>query len=337
MLKSLSLFRWTIFLIAVPVLTSQIEAQLTEGIDTGLGGANVISGTVITTAGRITTRVTIRLMTAMRGDRVGVSDELGNFAFRGLPSGTYTIVIDKEKDFEPFTQSVEIIQLRGSPPQTYTLSVRLKPRAGVVQKPSVVDAALSALPERGKTLFQKAKELGGAGDHAGAVEQLSLLTAEFPSFMMGFNELGLEYMRLNQLDKADEAFQVASKLQPDAFQPQLNRGMVLVYMKKYAEAERVLRSAKKLNEQSGPVRYFLGQAVANLGKFDDAEKELTAALSMGGEEMKEAHRTLAIIYNSRGEKKKAIVELEAYLKLNPTAPDAEQLRKIVEQLKTSPQ
>ena len=53
--------------------------------------------------------------------------------------------------------------------------------------------------------------------------------------------------------------------------------------------------------------------------------------------MKEAHRTLAIIYNSRGDKKQAIVELEAYLKLNPTAPDAEQLRKALEQLKSSPQ
>jgi len=35
---------------------------------------------------------------------------------------------------------------------------------------------------------------------------------------------------------------------------------------------------------------------------------------------------LAIIYSSRGDKKRAAVEIETYLKLAPQAPDAEQLR-----------
>lgn len=301
-----------------------------EGIDSGLGGANIISGTVYTPAGRINTRVTIRLTTMTRGDRVGTTDENGNFIFRGLPSGSYTIVVDKEKDFEPFTQAVEIIQLRGSPPQTYSLSIRLKPKANTTPKPGILDASLAGLPERGRSLFQKAQELEVAGDHLGAIEQLLLLTSEFPSFILGFNELGVEYLRTNQLEKADAALQTAIKLGPEAFAPQLNRGMVLVSLKRYADAEPVLRSAKAINEQSGPVRYFLGQALANLGKFDEAEKELTTALSMGGKEMVEAHRILAIIYSSRGDKKRAAAHLEEYLKINPTAPDAAQLQKVLD-------
>jgi Flp pilus assembly protein TadD len=330
--------RFLLFIFFLTILVFPVRAQFVPGeaTDAGLGGNNNIVGTVYTTAGRLTRRVTIRLTTMTRGDRVASTDDNGNFAFRGLTSGTYTIIIDKEKEFEPFQQAVEIIQLRGSPPTTFTLSVRLELKASGLPKPGVVDAAVASLPERGKNLFMKAQELAKANDHAGAVEQLLLLTAEFPSFMPGFNELGSQYLQVGDLEKADAAFQAAIKLEPSAFQPQINHGMTLVMMKRYSEAEPVLRSAKALNEKSGPVKYFLGTALANLGRFDEAEKELSAAVLMGGNEMMEAHRILAIIYNSRGDKKRAAAELDTYLKLNPTTPDAEQLKKVLEQLKATP-
>jgi Tfp pilus assembly protein PilF len=89
-----------------------------------------------------------------------------------------------------------------------------------------------------------------------------------------------------------------------------------------------------MNDQSGAAHYFLGQALANLGKFDEAEKELTKAISMGGKEMMEAHRILAIIYSSKGDKKRAATEIETYLNMNPSAADADQLRKALEKLRT---
>jgi Flp pilus assembly protein TadD len=320
-------------------LAFQARAQILppETMDTGLGGGNTISGTVVTAAGgRLERRVNIRLQTSMRGDRITTTDEYGNFAFRGLVSGDYTLIIDKENEFEPFSQTVTVLQIRGFPPQTYNLSVRLVPKSTAQPKPGVVDAVLAELPQRGKDLYSKGQELTRAGDNKGAIEQLLLLTSEFPTFMFGFNELGVAYMHTNEFQKADAALQTAIKLQPAAFAPQMNRGIALVSLKRYADAETVLRTAKKLDEKSGPARYFLGTALANLGKFDEAENELKAATTMGGDEMKEAHRTLAIIYSSKGDKKKAAIELETYLQIYPTAPDAEQLKKVIEQLKATP-
>src|SRR5438034_5252257 len=162
------------------------------------------------------------------GDRVSSTDDNGNFAFRGVPSGNYTIVIDKEKEFEPFSQAVDIIQLLGSPPQTYSLNIRLTPKANVQPKPGVIDAAIANLPQRARDLFSKAQDLAKAGDHKGAVDQLVFLTAEFPNFMLGFNELGVEYMRLNDLAKADDALQPALKIESEASPSMMNRGMVLL-------------------------------------------------------------------------------------------------------------
>jgi regulator of sirC expression with transglutaminase-like and TPR domain len=51
--------------------------------------------------------------------------------------------------------------------------------------------------------------------------------------------------------------------------------------------------------------------------------------------MKEAHRILAIIYASRGANKQAADQLDAYLKLVPNTPDAQQLRDKLRQLRES--
>ena len=317
---------------------TQAKGQIlpTETIDTGLGGNNIVMGTVITsTGGRLERRVNIRLQTPTKGDRITTTDENGNFAFRGLVSGDYTLVIDKEKDFEPYSQIVTVIQVRGFPGQTYNLSVRLSQKVNPQAKATVLDASLVNLPEQGRALFTKSKDLESAGDHAGAITQLLLLTNQFPDFMLGFNELGVEYLRTNQFAKADASFQTATKLEPEAFPPLLNRGITLVSMKRYPDAEPILRHAKSVNEQSATADYFLGQALANLGKFDEAEKELSTALKAGGKEMAEGHRILAIIYSSRGEKKRAAAELETYLQILPTAPDAEQLRAVLQKLKTA--
>jgi Flp pilus assembly protein TadD len=262
-----------------------------------------------------------------------MTDENGNFAFRGLSSGEYTLVIDKEKEFEPFTQAVTIIQPRGFPPTSQMLNIRLAAKESTDAKPGVVNSRFANVPKRAREFFEKGLELAKKKDLQGAIEQFKLALAEHPAFMLAYNELGVQYLRLGELDKADAALVEALKLDSGAFEPLMNRGIVLVTQKKYADAEPVLRKALAVKEESPVAHYFLGQALANLGNFDAAEKELRIAVETGGEQMKEAHRLLAIIYSSRGDKKRAATELETYLKLAPQAPDAEQLRRVARQFR----
>jgi tetratricopeptide (TPR) repeat protein len=302
--------------------------------DTGLGGVNTIAGTILVLpAQRLERHVTVRLQTMTKGDRVVMTDDYGNFAFRGLESGDYTIVIDKEKDFLPFSQVVSIIQPRGFPPQVYNLSFRLTPKAGTTGKPGVINAELAKIPKPALDLYNKAIELAKNDDRPGAILQLQGAVAEYPEFMLAYNEMGVQYMRLNNLQKSDDALQKALKIDAKAFMPLMNRGIVLVMLKRYADAEPLLREVVKMKSDQPVGHYFLGQAVAYLGNFGEAEKELSTAIKLGGDDMKEAHRLLAIIYSARGDKKDAIVELETYLRLVPTTPDAEQLRNVILKLK----
>ena len=325
-----------IFALAICMLTAfTVSSQIipSETMDSGLGGNNNIVGTVYGPAGRITRRIQVKLFTMTRGSRTAMTDDNGNFVFRGVPSGSFTVIIDKEKDFEPFTYSMDIIQARGFPGQTFTVTVRLNPKASADAAPAVINSEFADIPKPALELFNKGQELAKAKDYQGAIEQLKLALAQHPKFMLAYNEIGVNYMRLNDLVRADEALLQALAIDPESFRPLMNRGIVLVTAKKYAEAEPVLQKAVKLKEKSAVTHYFLGQALANLGKFAEAEKELVEAITLGGPEIKEAHRLLAIIYNVRGDKKRAAAEIDTYLKLAPQAPDAEQLRQVARQLR----
>jgi tetratricopeptide (TPR) repeat protein len=115
--------------------------------------------------------------------------------------------------------------------------------------------------------------------------------------------------------------------------PMMNRAIVLFTMKKYSDAEPLLRRVVEMKDDAAVGHYFLGQTLANLGRFPEAEKELTISVKLGGDEMKEAHRLMAILYSAKGDKTRAADELETYLRLSPTTPDAEQLRTVIRRLK----
>lgn len=319
------------------ISTAQISTISDSASQTGFGGPHSIVGTVFGSSGRpVENRVQIRISSMTAGNRTMVTNETGNFAFRGLPNGSYTITIDKEKDYEPISQSVDV-QVVGSDPrgQTYTLNIRLVPKASTLARPSVVNAEFAKVPAAARANYDEAVELGKKGEHQAAVDKLKLAIQEYPAFTLAYNEMGVQYLRLNLLESADEAFQRALKTDPNSFPAVINRGIANVLMKRHGEAIPILRKAVKMNDKSAVAHYFLGQALANLGLFDDAEVSLVQSLKLGKEEMKEARRILAIIYAERGAKVQAAEELEAYLKSSPDAPDADKLRELIRQYKGS--
>lgn len=315
---------------------AQISSITESESQTGLGGINSIVGTVFGPSGRpLDSRVRIRLSTMTRGDRLFTTNDQGHFAFRGLTPGSYIVTIDKEVDYKPVSQSVDIIQLPNARPQTqvFTVNIRLEYKDRTKAESPVVNAEFANVPKKALTHYNTAIELGQKNDREGAVAELKLAIAEHPTFTQAFNEMGVQYLKLNKLEDADAAFQGALKINPESFPALINRGIANVMMKRYGEAVPVLRKALKGHEQSPVVHYFLGQALANLGLFDDAEKELLTSLALGKDEMKEAHRILAIIYSAKGNKKKAADELDAYLKLAPTTPDAEKIKDQIRRLR----
>ena len=81
--------------------------------------------------------------------------------------------------------------------------------------------------------------------------------------MLALNELGVEYLKLGELEKADDALRSALKIDPEAFEPLMNHDITLVRMERYQDAEPELRQALREKRQvsSGP---FLPRARVSL-------------------------------------------------------------------------
>ena len=323
-------------LLVVVRVTAQGIPQGSASTDTGFGGNNQISGMIVSSTGqRIARRISVRLKTMTRGDQISTTDDNGNFVFRQVPPGDFVVVIDKEQEFEPFTQNVTVIQPRGMPPQNYYLSIRLTLKGRTDTRTGVLNAEFANVPPRARAAYDKAQALAQAGNNKAAIEQLKQAISDYSDFMLAFNELGLQYLRLGELDKADEALAKALKLAPQSATPLLTHGILLTIMGKFNLAVTELQTALKQKDQSANGHLYLGQALANLGRFADAEAHLTRAVALGGDDVKDAHRFLGAIYFQQGEREKGVAEFETYLKLAPKAKDAEQVRNMIRQNKHS--
>lgn len=330
--KILSGISLVLFLLLVLV---QVTAQSVAGgpapTDAGWGGGG-ITGMILTPGGqRPSRRISVRLRSMDKGDRVTTTDDNGNFAFVGVPRGDYVLIIDKEQGFEPYSENVTILAA-SAPPH---LVIRLSLKGEAKSAPGVINAEFANVPSRALAFYQNALEQAQAGNNKAAIEQLQKAIAEYSNFMLAFNELGVQYLRLGELDKADEALTKALKLAPDSATPLLTHGILLAVMGKFNLAVTELQTALKQREQSANGHLYLGQALANLGRFAEAEVELTRAIELGGDEVKDAHRFLGAIYLQRGKREKGVVEFETYLKLAPKANDAEQVRQMIRQNKRS--
>lgn len=312
----------------------QIPFSGTPSENSRLGGLNVIAGTVHWPDGsRADRRINVKIRPQTSGDILLLTDESGQFVVINLPAGFYNVIIDAENGFEPANQLVEIVTDGDRLKPVYTVSIRLVGKKKAEPKAAVVKAESAGIPNRAKDSYAKALELARVADHAGAVSQLKLAVAEYPKFLEAFNELGVQYQKLNDLKNAELALQAALSIKPDAFEPMLNLGVVLFRLNRFSEAETSLREVVKVRDASALGHFYLGRTLARLKNYDEAEKELNLAISLGGDEMREAHRMLGMMYIDKDDRPRAAASLEKYLLLVPAAPDAEQLRQAIAQLR----
>ena len=68
-------------------------------------------------------------------------------------------------------------------------------------------------------------------------------------------------------------------------------------------------------------------------EVEQAERELSTALSTGGAEHANAHFYLGLVYMRKGDRERAIRELKAYLEAMPNAEKAARAKQLIEKLK----
>ncbi len=339
-----TLYYYSLF--GVVLLLLFVEAGAQGGVDsTGTGGRHTIQGRLMFPSGqRADVRLQIRLESAGFGDLSVLSDMNGNFSFRSLQPGNYTVVIEGGEFFESERESVFIEPATVSPRRTsgiipisrpFNVQIYLRPKQTPGHnKPGVLNAALAGVPKTAVELYEAAQASARAGDHAKAIEQLKEALALHPGFGLAQNELGVQYLKRGELEKAAEALRSAITLMPEAFEPRLYLGIALLNQLKFKDAENRLREAIKINESSFTAHMYLGLTLVRLGNNKEAESEFRRAIELGGAKAGQAHYYLGGLYWHLKDYPRAVIELEKYLQLEPKAANAEKVRATIKELRS---
>jgi Flp pilus assembly protein TadD len=330
--------------VMLSMLVISAQGQSGGGTDLiGTGGRHSIQGRLYFPSGRrIDVRLKISLENYIAGNLSVLTDSNGTFSFRGLNAGSYTVVVDGGDDYETATQVVYIdtdgsISRRGVilPPvsRTYNVDISLRLKRVATTKPGVINAALANVPEQARELYEDALKLARSKEHKKAIEKLNKALEIYGDFPLALNELGLQYLELNQPGKAVEPLSAALRLAPDDFTSRLNYGYALLQSNRLADAESQLRHVLTKNDNSWPAHMYLGMTLLRLHRFEDAEVELRRSLAVSGMELAMPHYYLGGLYWAKNDFKRAADELEKYLKLAPGAPDAERTKNTIKDLR----
>lgn len=336
--------RSLLIFLGILLLPLSVNAQGGGRSSTGTGGIHTIQGYVFFPSGRKAegTTIIVKLTSLQYPELQAFPDSGGTFTFSSLAPGSYTVIVNAGDEYEMYREDVFIdsdlnlsrMGIRLPPnPQRKTVMVHLQPKMRPSVKPGVVNAALAAVPEKARKLYEKGIAEARNDDTARAAASLKEAVTLYPNFPLALNELGVQYLKLRQIDKAIDVLKEACKLDANSFASKLNLGIALLEAKQEKEAEEQLRKSVKQNNNVPSAHMYLGIALLRLNKYDEAQTELEVATAVNASHLSMANYYLGGIYWRKQDYARAAEQLEKYLQFSPNAPDAERVRATIKELR----
>jgi tetratricopeptide (TPR) repeat protein len=332
-------------LITFLLLTNSVAHGQGGGTDSsGTGGRHSISGRLVFPSGqRADLRLRVRLESSGAGDLTVLSDNNGRFSFQALVPGNYTVVIEGGEFFETvrepvFIESATVTARRvaGSVPisRPFNVHVYLREKTSKSSsKPGVLNAAMANVPKVALEHYERGLAAVNLGQADKAIEEFKQAIAIYTSFGLAYYQLGVQHLKKRELSNASEALAKAIALTPEEAEPRLNYGIVLLNQKRFAEAEMQLRAALRKLDSVFTGHLYLGITLIYIKNYTEAESELKRAIDLGGTKAGQAHYYLGGLYWQTGNYRRAAVELEQYLKLEPKASNADRIRNTIKELR----
>jgi tetratricopeptide (TPR) repeat protein len=205
------------------------------------------------------------------------TDSNGRIALPQINSN-YSITI--ESDGQTFdTTTVTFIP----PTSGNYIVVHLRPRSSdATPAPGIVDinAVDQRVSPKAKEEYDAALKLLQAGEYEKAIEPLKKAISIQRDYFHAYNDLGVLYMKLKQLDPAVEALQKAIKINDKVYLPQLNLGIVLNRQGKHREALDVLTKLQTRYPDLWKIHAPMVEALIGSGEWARAEEAITRALNI---------------------------------------------------------
>jgi Tfp pilus assembly protein PilF len=255
-----------------------------------------------------------------------LTDSSGHFEFLDLAAGSYTISID-ENGYLPVSTTAKA-DLSSSP-----ISLDLMPANSTNSretKGAIISVHELKIPEKARSEFDKGEQRLDAKDPAGSLRFFNKAIQKSPHFYEAYYELGLAQVRLGQTDDASRSFQSAIDLSEGRFPlAEFAYGLLLCKRKDTKDAEQVVRRGLDHDEAVAEGHLVLGVVMLQEQRPGKAEHEAREAL-LRDPRMANAYLVLAAAHDERKAYTEEVQDLTAYLQLQPSGPESENTRKLLE-------
>ncbi len=257
----------------------------------------------------------------------------GKFKFKNLEQGSYVVSVYVPRIGE-FRQTYSVGPSTSDKKGHVKITVHLHPsRLTNPSRPRdrfTVSISKLSIPEKAWKEYFEAQKLLRKNKSEEAEKRLLTAVEMAPQFAQAWNHLGTIAYQTRRFELAEERFREAHKQDPEAFEPVVNLGGVLVTLRKPQDALPMNLEAVKrrpndplANAQLGLNHYFLGQLHLALRYLGEARRIDPGHFS-------NPQLTMSDIYQSLGRHRQAADELDHFLRHHP---DHEQKDKILEAIR----
>jgi Tfp pilus assembly protein PilF len=264
-----------------------------------------------------------------------VSADDGYFSFSKIPAGTYTLVVSTQARGE-MVQTVEVSA--GTVDSKGRLDLLLKVTGATLESEdgrgtgATVSATMLSIPDRATKEYEQAQQCLTHSDAACASSHLARAVEIAPRYVTAWNQMGTLAYQAHAYSDAETDFRKALAADPEAFEPLVNLGGVLLNLERPREALGYNQRAASRRPNDALANSQLGMDYFALGELDAAEKCLKAALRLDPAHFSYPQLTLAEIYLKRNDRADALDQYRDFLKRHPDSPQAVEIRMKAAQL-----
>lgn len=285
----------------------------------------------VTTAGReeLLDQAEVRLLNFAAGSpsQRAFTDGGGRVSFNRVRRGRYYLEVEKHG----FATARETVDVAAGAHEYVSITLRpVVPSRGSEPARAVSSRMLAAPPIARREYEQGVAKLKDSPRES--AEHFRTAIKEYPDFAEAYTMLGLAYMQMKDGLEAAAALKKAIQIDPKLASAHMLLGKIYLDAKEFETAEKLLLRSISLDPSAWDAHYEIARCYFNLRRLDDALRHAEIAHSETAS-ASAVHLLLVDIYLKKGEKQKALAELEDFAKADPKSPFMPRVREMIKSLR----
>ena len=253
----------------------------------------------------------------------------GRFRFKNIEAGAYTVSVYVPQRGET---RLTINAGPGTADKKRRVILRIDTHGDALNREAAatVSARELKIPDRARREYEEAGRRITGRDFDGAISALERAVEIEPRFAAAWNHLGTIAYQTQRYQDAEGYFRKGIEADPNAYEPIVNLGGVLINLRNFDEAWKYNVAAVLRRPNDALAQSQLGMTYMLLGKLDLAEKHLLLARGLDSSHFSHPQLHLAEIYARKKDFRKAADQLRDFLRHHPDWPAADTMKQAIE-------